>query len=392
MKTISRASKNTLLKAATGLTMIFAISVSSGLMAAREIPDPHRILQTTPKSPDRKPDSEPMSPSPKPVSSTEGEVLVAVIDTGIDSTHPALKNAMWVNTGETGLDELGRDKATNGIDDDGNGFIDDVEGYDFASGRGDVKDEHGHGTHIAGILVKESPGVRVMNLKYFRPGITGAEALKSSLAAMRYAIAMKADIINYSGGGTSPSAEEIAVLTEASRKGILIVAAAGNEASNSEAAPFYPANYRLPNILSVTAINESARGDEWVPTSNFGTRSVAVAAQGKDVQSTLPGGRYGRMTGTSQATAFVTAGAVRLLEADRNENRKTSPEELIERLVVGSKSSPVLSGKTKYGSKLETARALGFKNDRGQDGDRKALRKALRDELTVSAKISAFDL
>ena len=171
-----------------------------------------------------------------------------------------------------------------------------------------------------------------------------------------------------------------------------MVAAAGNEASNSESQPFYPANYRLPNILSVTAINESVRGDEWVPTSNFGTRSVAVAAQGKDVKSTLPGGRYGRMTGTSQATAFVTAGAVRILEVDRAEKRKTSPEEIIERLVVGSKSSPVLNGKTKYGSKLETTRALAFKNDRGQDDDRKALRKALRDELTVRAKVSAFGL
>ncbi len=389
MKTISRASKQTLLKASMGLTMIFAISVSSGLMAAREVPDPHRILQTTPRTPDRKPDSE---PAPAPKKSEPEQVLVAVIDTGIDSSHPDLKASIWVNVGETGLDEFGRDKATNGIDDDGNGFVDDVEGYDFASRQAQVQDEHGHGTHIAGILVKEAPGVRIMNLKYFRPGISGTEALKNSLAAMRYAIAMKADIINYSGGGTSPSAEEIAVLTEASRKGILVVAAAGNEASNSESQPFYPANYRLPNILSVTAINESVRGDEWVPTSNFGTRSVAVAAQGKDVKSTLPGGRYGRMTGTSQATAFVTAGAVRILEVDRAEKRKTSPEEIIERLVVGSKSSPVLNGKTKYGSKLETTRALAFKNDRGQDDDRKALRKALRDELTVRAKVSAFGL
>ena len=197
---------------------------------------------------------------------------------------------------------------------------------------------------------------------------------------MRYAIAMKADIINYSGGGTIANAQELAILREASRKGILVVAAAGNESTNSERQPFYPANYRLPNILSVTAIDDAPGRDEMLTTSNFGVRSVAVAAQGKDVQSTLPGGRYGQMTGTSQATAFATGAAVQLIEGERD--RKTSPEEIIERIVTSSSASEVLKGKTRLGSKLSVHRAVRFKNEPSGTANRRDLVQALETELS----------
>jgi subtilisin family serine protease len=179
---------------------------------------------------------------------------------------------------------------------------------------------------------------------------------------MRYAISMKADIINYSGGGTVANPEELRLLREASRLGILVVAAAGNESTSSEKHPFYPANYNLPNIISVTAIDDIKGKVEMLPTSNYGIHSVAVAAQGKDVMSTLPGGRYGQMTGTSQATAFVTGAAVKLLEEGFARKLKTSPEELIERLVSSSSSNEVLKGKTRIGSQLSVSRAMRFRN------------------------------
>lgn len=376
------------------LIAIFGISVSTGLMAAHQPPTANTVRQVTPPPNQiRKPDSEPVieAKPPEPPKTTEvRDVVVAVIDTGSDMSHPDLKSHSWINQGEIGIDPQGRNKADNGNDDDNNGYTDDVSGFDFAERKGSVRDKHGHGTHIAGIVMKTAPKAKIMNLKYFNRGLDGATALKNSLEAMRYAIAMKADIINYSGGGTVANTEELALLREASRRGILIVAAAGNESSNSERQPFYPANYRLPNILSVTAIDDIQGAVEILPTSNYGTRSVAVAAQGKDVMSTLPGGHYGQMTGTSQATAFVTGAAVQMIEAGLLENRNVSPEEVIERLVSSSSSSDVLRGKTRNGSKLSVHRAVRFRNDASSDtrSDRRELVQALEAELLSSINAS----
>lgn len=335
----------------------------------------------------RKPDSVPTIP--RKVETPKRHVIVAVIDTGSDMSHPALHGHEWRNDGESGIDANGHDKATNGIDDDGNGYVDDVSGFDFAEKKAVVVDRHGHGTHIAGIVVRSAPNVKIMNLKYFNRGLDGASALSNSLEAMRYAIKMHADIINYSGGGTVASPEELAILKEADKRGILIVAAAGNESTNSERQPFYPANYRLPNILSVTAIDEARGQVEILPTSNFGVRSVAIAAQGKDVQSTLPGGHYGQMTGTSQATAFATGLAVRMLEMEPA--NLISPEEIIERIVTSASASDILKGKTRLGSKLSADRAMRFKSDRRPSAsDRREMVQAFESELAgqISASLT----
>lgn len=384
------------------LISIFGLSVSTGLMAEHRKVEPHQIRQTKPPD-QRKPDSVPEKArdAPAPAGAIR-EVVIAVIDTGIDFTHPALRRYEWQNSGETGLDRMGQDKSINGIDDDDNGYIDDVGGFDFAANKGQVKDDHGHGTHIAGIVVQSTPDIyksrmRLMNLKYFNRNIDGATALANSLRAMRYAIKMRVDIINYSGGGTVANPEELELLSEANRLGILVVAAAGNESSNSELLPFFPANYRLPNILSVTAIDERVDGakDEILPTSNFGVRSVAVAAQGKNVESTLPGGQYGQMTGTSQATAFVTATSAVLILKMNDEGVRVMPEELIERITVSSTPSDVLRGKTRMGSKLARDRALRFRSSSrpaDRQADRQNFADALEAELTTRAKLTSIGI
>jgi subtilisin family serine protease len=288
-------------------------------------------------------------------------VVVAVIDTGVDPQHPDLKNNLWVNVGETGRDRSGRDKATNGIDDDKNGFVDDVNGWNFAGENGDISDNHGHGSHIAGIIGAEggnrvgisgvSPKVSLMILKYYDPKAPGVNNLRNTVRAIRYATRMGARIINYSGGGLEQSASERQAIEEAQRRGVLFVAAAGNEQSNSDQKPYYPADYDLDNILSVTAIDQS---QQVLSSSNFGRQSVDIAAPGFEIYSTMPRGQYGLMTGTSQATAFATGVAALLyannpqLNAFQVKRILTSTGDVVEHL----------QSKTRYRKKINSYRAL----------------------------------
>lgn len=251
------------------------------------------------------------------VSKGSRDVIVCVIDTGLDINHEDLKANLWVNKGESGKDAKGRDKCSNGIDDDGNGYIDDCHGWNFVSNNNDLTDNHGHGTHIAGIIGAEagngrgisgvSPLVSIMAVKYFDPKVPNTDNLKNTVSGIKYCIDNGANIINYSGGGTEFSQEEHDAVAEAARHNILFVAAAGNERSNSDQHRYYPADYGLKNIISVTAIDPAT---QVLSSSNFGIETVDLAAPGQNILSTLPGNAYGFMTGTSQATAFVSAAAV----------------------------------------------------------------------------------
>lgn len=288
------------------------------------------------------------------------EVVVAVVDTGIDYTHPDLKDNIWTNKGETGpwkpvagvADNGCRDKSCNGIDDDNNGFVDDVAGWDFVNDIPLPFDTHGHGTHIAGIIAAAAangvgisgvcPQVTIMPLKYYDASGAGFNNLSNTVKAFRYAARMGAQIINYSGGGAEPAIQERSAVEESRRKGILFIAAAGNDGHSNDASPYYPASYPLDNIVSVASIT---REDKLLPSSNFG-KVVQVAAPGLSILSTMPRGGYGTMSGTSQATAFVT-GAEALLASQFPDKADFDYRLVKTWLQQGTRALPGDAGKSK---------------------------------------------
>ena len=289
------------------------------------------------------------------------DILVCVIDTGIDINHEDIKANLWTNAGESGLDKNGKDKATNGIDDDGNGFVDDVHGWNFVANNNKLDDNHGHGTHIAGIIGAEAgngkgitgiaPEVSMMILKYYDPKVPGTDNLRNTVQSINYCVKQGAHIINYSGGGTEFSQDEFDAIAEANRKGILFVAAAGNERSNSDQHHYYPADYKLANIISVTAIDPST---QVLASSNYGVETVDIAAPGQNILSSLPGNTYGYMTGTSQATAFVT-GAAALVMANKQTFKAPEVKKYI--LATGDAQSQ-LAAKTRTSRQLNLYKAL----------------------------------
>ncbi|HMN69585.1 MAG TPA: S8 family peptidase, partial [Bdellovibrionales bacterium] len=243
---------------------------------------------------------------------------------------------------------------------------DDVHGWNFVNNNNKLDDDHGHGTHIAGIIGAEggngigisgvSPKVSLMALKYYDAKGSDVNNLVNTVKAINYAVDKNCNIINYSGGGIAPSPEEKTAIERAMKKGILFVAAAGNERSNSDIRKYYPADYGLPNILSVTAID---RFKNVLPSSNYGEQTVDVAAPGNDIISTLPNGQYGFMTGTSQATAFAT-GVAALVMANNTQLRKA--DQIIKYLTHTGDTDERLAGKTRYRKRLNSYRALAIQD------------------------------
>lgn len=298
------------------------------------------------------------------VSQGSKDINVCIIDTGADINHRDLKENLWVNAGETGLDAKGRDKSKNGIDDDGNGYIDDVHGWNFVHNNNNLTDTHGHGTHIAGIIGARggngfgisgiSPHVSLMILKYYDPNTNN---LENTIKAIKYCVQNNAHIINYSGGGVEYSHKEFAAIKEAETKGILFVSAAGNEKSNSDekGKHYYPADYELSNIISVTAINDAPKeATQVLASSNYGVRTVDLAAPGENIYSTLPGNSFGLMTGTSQATAFAT-GVAALVMAN---NREFGAANVKKYILRNGDEHPNLIAKTGTSKVLNSFKAL----------------------------------
>jgi subtilisin family serine protease len=217
------------------------------------------------------------------------DLVVAVIDTGVDFTHPELASRMWTNNQEI---------PNNNLDDDGNGFVDDYHGYDFIEDLSDPSDISDHGTHIAGIIAAQgnnnsgvigiSGAVKIMALKVSANGDTMNTA--AVIEAIEYAVAMKRRGVNlvalnasYGGSGYS-NAERTAIQT-AGDEGIILCAAAGNESTNNNNTPSYPASYGLTNIIAVASTNQN---DTLSSFSNYGSTTVDLAAPGSNILSTAP--------------------------------------------------------------------------------------------------------
>jgi subtilisin family serine protease len=244
------------------------------------------------------------------VSRGDARVTVAVIDTGVDYRHEDLAVNISVN---------GAEIPANGVDDDHNGYIDDYYGWDAAMNSPDLADKFDHGTHVMGVIgasTDNGVGVSGMNWRVSMVPVkftdsNGGGSTASAIRAFDYAVARGAKIINVSWGGPkeSPLLEE--VLKRCRDLGILIVAAAGNEATDNDKIPTYPASYQLDNILSVAAIDLH---QDLAYFSNWGAKFVHVAAPGASILSTIGGNKYGYKDGTSMAVPHI-AGAAALLWA-----------------------------------------------------------------------------
>ncbi len=236
------------------------------------------------------------------------DVLVAVIDTGIDHLHPDLAANMYTNPGEI---------EANGVDDDNNGFIDDVHGYNFEAHTANARDDHDHGSHCAGTIggvgnngvgvTGVNWNVTLMPVKFL--SASGSGSLQGAVESINYARMMKVNVMSNSwgGGGFSQTLKDAIDATE--KAGIIFVAAAGNDSSNNDAAPSYPASYDIANIISVAATDNR---DNIARFSNYGATKVHVAAPGVKIYSTTKNGGYNAFSGTSMATPHVS-GIVSLL-------------------------------------------------------------------------------
>lgn len=238
-------------------------------------------------------------------------VVVGVIDTGLDLQHRLLKESVWINVGETGLDDCGQNKQTNGIDDDGNGYIDDVNGWNFVDNNNKIIDDSGHGTHVAGIIQQQfnknnfikGGQLKIMPLRFYSSKLTADKIIANGVKAIEYAIKMKVHILNYSGGGVSADPRESQAILKAQLAQILFVAAAGNNHKNSDVEKFFPASYTHDNIIRVASIDSDTRLSRF---SNFGAQTVDIAAPGNRILSATPQNSMDYLSGTSQSTAFVT--------------------------------------------------------------------------------------
>jgi subtilisin family serine protease len=187
-----------------------------------------------------------------------------------------------------------------------------------------------------------SPPVRLMILKYFDSKGRQEDNLTNSIKAIEYANKMKVQIINYSGGGSVRSASEFVAIQNSQKLGILFVAAAGNGKSDTDYHKYYPASYGLNNIISVAAATNEG---ELVGFSNYGRQSVDIAAPGDEILSALPHKQFGLMSGTSQATAFVTGAAARIMASKK---QSLKPEETLFQLLKKAHPNKSLNGKTKH--------------------------------------------
>ncbi|MBM4251280.1 MAG: hypothetical protein FJ146_04875 [Deltaproteobacteria bacterium] len=287
------------------------------------------------------------------------KVLVGIIDTGVDYNHPDIKPNYWTNSGETGVDANGKDKASNGIDDDHNGYIDDFRGWNFVDGNNNPMDDNEHGTHVAGTIgARGNDGVGVVGVNWNVSivGIkfldaSGSGSLADATKAIEYGTALGVTMTSNSWGGGGFSETMKAAIQAANAKGVLFIAAAGNDGVNNDNSPHYPSSYNLDNVIAVAATDNR---DQLAGFSCYGLSSVHLAAPGVNIVSSIPSGGYTRLSGTSMATPHVSGAAALIKAAYPN----ATAAEIKSRLVNTADLVPALTGKTISGGRLNVAAAL----------------------------------
>ena len=289
------------------------------------------------------------------ISTGSRDVVVGVIDTGVDYSHPDLAANVWVNSGEI---------AGDGIDNDGNGYVDDVHGINAITDAGDPMDDEGHGTHVSGTIgasgnngvgiVGVNHDVSIAGCKFLAADGTGSTS--GAIKCIDYMVGLKNSgvnlrVLNNSWGGGGYSQALADAITASEEADILFVAAAGNDAVDNDVNPHYPSNYENDNVLSIASTDSR---DNMSGFSQWGLTSVDMGAPGSAILSTIPGGGYASYSGTSMATPHVAGAAALVLSV----NPDLTTLELKELLMSSGDANAALNGKTVAGTRLNINQAL----------------------------------
>ncbi|MFC1745303.1 S8 family peptidase [Candidatus Riflebacteria bacterium] len=286
-------------------------------------------------------------------------LIVAVVDTGVNRNHEGIRDNMWVNASEQ--------NGEAGVDDDKNGYIDDIHGYNFFANKNEPMDDHNHGSHVAGTIAGKhaslgnigvAPDAIIMAVKTHNRRGNGTKS--GVVKGILYAVDNGARVMNCSWGGAPEAAEYSQLLFDAisyaNEKNVVLVAAAGNNSNNNDTKPVYPANYKVDNMLTVAATVYGS--DNLAGFSNYGVKTVHVAAPGSRIFSlSKSNGRYMNMSGTSMASPHVAGAAALAIEYLKKTQAEPVTPKMVRDLIM-EKATPVPGTENKVKTGIITVKTL----------------------------------